>query len=142
LGSRGWPEGVQQMGHHRAINREKLERDALERELADISSRRRMIFERYAQLLRARSAHPAFYPFGEMRVLDVDEAVFAVLRDDRVLCLHNVSGQPRAVRLNPAQIGSTRRWVDLVSGQSMDVSLTSSLSPYQTLWLACASKAD
>jgi sucrose phosphorylase len=141
FGSRGWAEGAQQMGRHRAINREKLERGALECELADASSRRRMVFARYAQLLRARAAHPAFDPLGDMRVLDVDKTVFAVLRGDRVLCLHNVSGQPRAVHLDSGQVGP-RRWVDLLSGQSLDVSSTSSLLPYQTLWLARASEAD
>ncbi len=142
FGSRGWAEGVQQMGHHRAINREKLEFAALERELADASSRRHTVFARYAQLLRARAAQPAFDPFGEMRVLDAGQAVFAILRGDRVLCLHNVSDQPCAVQLNWTELGATRRWVDLLTGQSIDFSLTSSLLPYQTLWLVRASEAE
>jgi sucrose phosphorylase len=140
FGSRGWPEGVRQMGYHRAINREKLELASLERDLAVASSRRCKIFTRYAQLLRTRVAHPAFDPFGEMRVLDVDKAVFAVLRGDRVLCLHNVSDQPCAVQLNSGRLSTTRRWVDLLTGQSIDLSLTS-LPPYQTLWLVRASEA-
>ncbi len=141
FGSRGWPEGVRQMGYHRAINREKLDLDALERDLADASSRRCKVFARYAQLLRARAAQPAFDPFGEMRVLDVDQAVFAVLRDDRVLCLHNVSNQPRGVRLAPRPFDVTRQWVDLLTGQPVDLS-RASLSPYQTRWLVRASEAE
>lgn len=142
FGSRGWPEGVRQMGHHRAINREKLELVTLERELADASSRRRKVFARYAQLLRARAAHPAFDPFGEMRVLDVGRAVFAILRGDRVLCLHNVSDQPCMVSLSSGQLDPGGRWVDLLSGQPVDLLPTLGLSPYQTLWLARAGKVD
>lgn len=142
FGSRGWPEGVRQMGHHRAINREKLELVTLERELADASLRRRKVFARYAQLLRARAAHPAFDPFGEMRVLDVDKAVFAILRGDRILCLHNVSDQPRVIQLNLGQLGPTRRWVDLLSGQSIDLLPTLGLLPYQMLWFARPSRTD
>jgi glycosidase len=141
FGSCGWLEGVQQMGYQRAINREKLELGALERDLADTSSRRRKVFRRYVQLLRARAAQPAFDPFGEMRVLDVDQAVFAILRGDRMLCLHNVSNQPRVVRLDSRQFHVTKRWVDLFIGQSIDLSLAV-LSPYQTLWLVRASEAE
>ena len=141
FGSRGWLEGVQQTGHQRAINREKLELFSLERDLAAASSQRRKVFTRYAQLLRARAEQPAFDPFGEMRVLDVDQAVFAILRGDRVLCLHNVSAQPCAVQLDPGQFSSPGRWVDLLTGESVELS-PASLSSYQTLWLVRASEAE
>lgn len=141
FGSRGWLEGVQQTGHQRAINREKLELFSLERDLAAASSQRRKVFTRYAQLLRARAEQPAFDPFGEMRVLDVDQAVFAILRGDRVLCLHNVSGQPCAVQLDPGKFSSPGRWVDLLTGESVELS-PASLSSYQTLWLVRASEAE
>lgn len=133
FGSRSWRAGVAQTGQHRTINREKLERAALERELSDATSRRAQVFVRLTQLLRVRAAHPAFDPYGEMRVLDLHPSVFAVLRGEEVLCLHNVSAQTCAVRLN------TEKWKmgkDLLTGQSFDAAQAFTLLPYQTLWLA------
>jgi sucrose phosphorylase len=137
FGSRGWPEGAQQMGHHRAINREKLELSTLERDLADASSRRHKVFACYVQLLRARAAQPAFDPFGKMRVLDAEPAVFAVLRGDRVLCLHNVSDQSQSVGWGQLERegAPARQWFDLITGEPFDARQTHTLAPCQVRWL-------
>jgi sucrose phosphorylase len=132
FGSRGWRAGVAQTGQNRTINREKLERAALEHELSEASSRRARVFARLAQLLRVRAAHPAFDPYGTMRVLDVHPAVFAVQRGDAVVCLHNVSAQPQRVALN--QVLKTPKLVDLCTSQRC-VNTTIQLAPYQVLWL-------
>lgn len=96
FGSRGWPQGVQSSGQKRAINRQKLWREDLERELA-VPGERRLIYEGYCRLLSARRRTPAFDPYGEQKVLDCGPALFAVLRcarrpggNARALCLHNV----------------------------------------------------
>jgi sucrose phosphorylase len=104
FGSRGWPEGVTQTGRNRTINRQKCERAALERDLADNGSLRARVFHRYRDLLRARAASPAFHPHGTQEILDGGAHVFAVLRrapegDTRKLCLHNVSAAPQTVRV-------------------------------------------
>ena len=132
FGSRGWRAGVAQTGQNRTINREKLERAALERELSDASSRRARVFARLAQLLRVRAAHPAFDPYGTMRVLDLHPAVFAVQRGDAVVCLHNVSAQPQRIVLS--QVFKTATLVDLCTSQRC-ANTTIRLAPYQTLWL-------
>jgi glycosidase len=132
FGSRGWQAGVTQTGQNRTINREKLERAALERELSDVSSRRARVFARLAQLLRVRAAHPAFDPYGTMHVLDLHPAVFAVQRGDVVVCLHNVSAQAQHVALN--QVFRTPTLVDLCTSQRC-ANTTIQLAPYQTLWL-------
>ncbi len=80
FGSRNWRAGVARTGQPRALHREKLARAALERELGEPASRRARVFTRLAQLLRGRTASPAFDPYGEMRVLDLDPAVFALMR--------------------------------------------------------------
>lgn len=129
FGSRSWRAGVAQSGQNRTINREKLERAALERELSAATSRRARVFTRLAQLLRVRAAQPAFDPYGEMRVLDLEPAVFAVQRGEEVLCLHNVSAQTRAVELRG-------RWQDLLTGKSCEAARAVTLAPYQVRWLA------
>ncbi len=137
FGSRSWPAGVEKTGHNRAINREKLARAALERELADATSRRAQVFGRLAQLLRARGRHPAFNPFGEMRVLDGGASVLAVLRSspdgDDVLCLQNVSDQPQVATLDWRAFPA--RLLDLVTGDELPDAQAARLAPYQTRWL-------
>jgi sucrose phosphorylase len=148
FGSRGWPEGVKLSGRARTINRQKCERAALERELGDPASLRHVVFERYAQLLKARAASPAFHPYGAQRVVRAagGEAVFALLRTspdgaERVLCLHNVSGRPQPVEVGPRafQPGAVRGLVDLIGGRraplSSDTTLRLGLAPYQVSWL-------
>ena len=142
FGSRGWPEGVQQTGRYRTINRQKFERDSLERELADPHSLRSRVFRRYAALLKARAAHPAFDPYGSQRVIEGNDAVFAVLRSARdgsedVLCLHNVSRQPQPFETQLDRPG--RAATDLLSGHAIDLGehgqLAVTVAPYQVVWL-------
>ncbi|MDW8327918.1 MAG: alpha-amylase family glycosyl hydrolase, partial [Anaerolineales bacterium] len=138
FGSRGWPEGVRRTGRNRTINRQKFERAALERELADPTSLRYHVFTRYRELLRVRAASPAFHPHGRQEVFDYGPAIFAVRRTSpdgaqRVLCLHNVSAQPQPVRLS-REATAPGQLRDLVTGQHVaPAALT--LAPYQVKWL-------
>ncbi len=131
FGSRGWPEGVRITGRNRSSNRQKVERDQIERELADRSSLRYQVFDRYAQLLRARSNSPAFDPHGAQRVIECGHAIFAVVRNERVLCLHNVSNERQTIPIDPNWRGT----VNLIDGRSIESNSTIDLAPYQVLWL-------
>jgi sucrose phosphorylase len=144
FGSRGWPDGVEQTGRNRTINRQKFELGSFEHELADESSLRHQVFQRYAQLLRARQSSSAFHPHGRQEVLDYGEAVFALLRlspdgRERVLCLHNISDRPQRVKIESKELFGlfAGGLTDLVSGHRMDDLTNDSvaLQPYQTLWL-------
>ena len=138
FGSRGWPEGVQSTGRFRTINRQKLERDTLERELDRPDSLRHLVFKRYAELLKARAASPAFDPYGEQNTLDCGDTIFALMRrsskkDEQVLCLHNVSDRAQSVSL--PEVGE--RLTDLLSGQLWERRQSIQLAPYQVCWLRC-----
>ena len=133
FGSRNWKEGVQVTKHNRTINRQKSERDELEKQLADTNSLRSKVFTRYRELLLARSSTSAFDPHGEQRVLDVGKDMFAVLRTSpdeskQVLCLQNVTSQELEVE-NP--IKKTVR--DLLTNRSVDSKIK--LKPYKSVWL-------
>ncbi len=115
VGSRNWQEGVQQTGHNRTINRQKLALANLENELAHPGSLRARVFDGYRRLLGQRAASPAFHPHGGQEILDMGRGVFAVLRaspggEERVLCLQNVTAQEQSAR-------------------------NYQLEPYQTLWI-------
>jgi sucrose phosphorylase len=119
FGSRGWTEGVKQTGRNRTINREKLQFDELQKQLADETSLRSKVFTRYSELLKTRSSSPAFDPHGTQKIADLHPAVFAVERTSpggkaRILCLHNVSQETVSFSANGNAI---------------------TLEPYQVLWL-------
>ena len=128
LGSRSWPEGVTQLGYPRAINRQKLDRAEVERELGDPHSLRAQVFQRLRHLLQARARSDAFDPYGSQQVIELNQAIFAVERGP-VLCLHNVSGQPQSMTLD-------HHWQharDLLSARRAATDLI--LQPYEVVWL-------
>lgn len=129
FGSRSWPAGVQQTGQKRAINRQKLPVDRLQRQLR--RGLRRRVFAGYRRLLRVRTTELAFHPYGGQQILHLHPAVFAVQRSHgaaSLLCLHNVSGQELTLHLPHAP------GVDLLTGAHSS-SPTVRLAPYQVRWL-------
>lgn len=144
FGSRSWRAGVDLTGRNRTINRQKFDLASFERELNDKSSLRHQVFQRYAQLLRARAGSSAFHPHGRQEILDYSEAVFAVLRfspdgSSRVLCLHNISDQPQRVKIEAKEIFGlfAGGFIDLITENRMDDVSNNlvTLQPYQSLWL-------
>ncbi|MBC7876741.1 MAG: sugar phosphorylase [Anaerolineales bacterium] len=133
FGSRGWLEGVQQTGRNRTINREKCDFDSLQRELADSTSLRARVFNRYRQLLSIRRNSSAFHLHGKQRVLDLHPSIFAIERSspdekNRALCLQNVSAHNITLHM-PFESA-----VNLFTGQLLKSSQLL-LTPYQVLWM-------
>jgi sucrose phosphorylase len=144
LGSRSWTEGVELTGHNRTINRQKLDREVLERELADPESLRHQVFAAYRRLLRARASDAAFHPHGAQQVLASGEGIFALLRtapdgSSRVLCAHNVSAREQTLQILPAEFGTTAgTWHGLLTGEEIAVGpdgVHLSLPPYAVRWI-------
>jgi sucrose phosphorylase len=142
FGSRNDRAGAEVSGIARRINREKLARAKLERELGDAASPRATIFARFKRLLAVRRAQPAFNPSSLQHVLELDSAIFGLLRSVRdssqsVLCLHNVT--ECAVRIAFKLPGKANaHWSDLL-GSSTQCSASGDkyqirLSPYQVFW--------
>jgi glycosidase len=98
FGSRNDRAGAETSGIPRRINRQKLAGAELEAELSTANSLRARVFAGLRALLQQRRASSAFAPAARQGVLEVDAAVFAVVREsadgaERMLCLHNVSGE-------------------------------------------------
>jgi glycosidase len=120
FGSRGWTDGVRQTGRNRSINREKLQFDELQSQLADENSLRSKVFSKYSELLKTRSTSTAFDPHGTQKILDLHPSVFAIERTSpdgnaHVLCLHNVSQKSVSFSMKDGS--------DII------------LQPYEILWL-------
>ncbi len=144
IGSRGWPEGVKQAGKYRSINRQKLQRSALEDELAQPDSLRAQIFVRLSRMLAVRSVQPCFSPQTPQRVLECSEGVFTLLREKQstgrgVLCVHHVGPNTERVELDlrDTALSASPDLHDLITGRHITGGkhLTLQLAPYETLWL-------
>ncbi len=134
FGSRGWSDGVNQTGRNRTINRQKLQLEELQDELANKSSLRSRVFSRYCQLLKTRYSTSAFHPHGTQKILDVHPSVFAVERispdgNSHTLCLQNVSAQ-KVVFATQYNSGT-----DLFTSQLLQLSKIT-LEAYQILWVS------
>lgn len=131
VGSHNWNEGVAETGRARSINRQKLDADELEAELADDSSDRARAYSALAHLLAVRRRSTAFHPAASETVLDSDPAVFAIERQSpdgttTVRCYHNVADREVAV--------ATEAGTDLISGRELSGG-TVTLGPYESMWV-------
>ncbi len=144
LGSRNWTEGVEATGRARTINREKLDYDTLQAELADPTSLRHEVFTRYCDLIRIRTAERAFHPNGAQEVLALNDNLFALRRTspdgaERVIAVHNVSGKLQTLSLALAHTGveTLQGVTDLITGEThaWHPGLTLTLDPYEVMWL-------
>jgi len=139
LGSQNWTEGVRLTGRARTINRERLSVEAVGKELADRRSLRSRIFYPYLKMIRIRIRQPAFHPAAGMRILNLDDRVFAVKRfcpKQTLVAMTNLSADSLTVTL-PA--GKETDFVcDLISGKRFG-SGSIPLAAYQTAWLIRAS---
>lgn len=148
IGSGNWTAGVEQTGHNRTINREKLDYETLSNELNTEGSRRNLVFEGYKAMLRARAISPAFHPAASGRVVVTPKELFGVLRTDRdggerVLCLVNISDSAASASFTHAEIdlAGEKGFHDLITGDyvypSIDdgARISLELDPYEVLWL-------
>jgi sucrose phosphorylase len=145
FGSRNWKEGVEETGRYRTINREKLQREHLERELENPASLRYHVFNGFRHMLQARKANPAFHPWGGQQIFSFEKSVFAILRTSldghtSTLCLTNVTHQEVKLTIDGKQFSSFdgTSVKDTLSNEAYAITdghLKLSLEPYQILWL-------
>ncbi len=138
FGSRNDQQGVEKTGKLRSINREKLKLAQLEDQLADHTSIRARVFREYKRLLRARRRFAAFHPHSEQHVLEIDTAIFAIMRSapsspSIMLCLHEISGDALRARIKLPDF-SRPQAKDILSGDIVSLE-DCPLDPYQVRWI-------
>lgn len=130
LGSRSDHTLAEEGANARAINRAKLDLEALEAELADPRSMRRVVLDVMRSLVMTRGEHDAFEPTASCVVTEPVPGVIFVSRKGKsgtVAGVHNV-------RASPATVETPGRWVNLFTGEKMAGSME--LPPYGFRWLA------
>lgn len=145
LGSRNYVKGVKESGIYRRINREKLLREKLERELSDPNSIRGKIFNNYCKLIRIRKEQKAFHPNSEQKVIYSNNSVFSFIRTsldkkESILALFNLSDKEQNVifKLNNYIDIEISTLSDLISGEKFELNkdnIEITLKPYEFMWL-------
>ncbi len=141
LGSQNYNKGVENTGRYRSINREKFQISELEEELNRTGSHRSQIIQKMKDMLAARTAHKAFHPNSEQKIIKTNSRIFSMLRcspdmTEIILCLHNVSNEKQfiEIKLEDSMAG---KYVDVLSGKVMvaeDGTLKIMLDEYQAAW--------
>ena len=144
FGSRNCAFCFDETDRPRSLNREKFFRPELEVVLSNPACHQKYVFDGYRHMLRIRRHHVAFHPSGEQQILDINPAVFTVVRmspdgDELVVCLINVSGERQRVELAPQQVGEQDDgfWLDLLGGERYAGSEIE-LPGYGMLWLVAS----
>lgn len=140
FGSRNYKAGVEQTGHNRTINREKLNADELQAALEDKNSLRAKVFRAYRKLLKARAGESAFHPFGKQQIINLTSELFTVQRtspdgSETIIALHNITGKAVLVDVPTAKV---EIWKDVLSEEeytSYESTVQIVMEPYQVLWL-------
>ena len=158
IGSENWSEGVEKSAHNRAINRERLDFDAVIHDLLEEGTLRRLVFDGYKQLLEARIREPAFHPAAAQRIVEMPHQVFCVIRGGAVgagtgsqgpptvapvICLMNVSADDVVchVDLGNAGVGETKSFSDIITSDTFfphwdgPTRISLELRPYEVMWL-------
>ncbi|MDK2919783.1 MAG: glucosylglycerate phosphorylase [Candidatus Petromonas sp.] len=145
LGSRNYKKGVKESGIFRRINREKLYRENIEKELADENSLRNKIFNKYCDIIKIRKKEKAFHPNGGQKVIFTNDSVFSFIRssidnEEKILVLSNVSKDEQKVSINIVENGleNVLELKDLITNKRFEVTdgvLELTLNPYEFLWL-------
>jgi len=145
FGSQNWNDGVEETGRYRTINRQKLERERLERELADPKSLRYLVFKGFRHMLKIRKSNPSFHPFGGQNTMEIDKGIFILLRtslDDnaRTLCLTSVINRVTKLRIDQSALpfSEGKPIIDLFTNTEyswLGGQLELEIDPYQVLWL-------
>jgi sucrose phosphorylase len=147
FGSTSWFEGAKQSGTPRTINRERLQLNFLEQELADMDTVRSRIFNALKHLLEVRSQHRAFHPVAPQTVPMLNPSIITIIRrdpdhDEIIICLHNIVPQHIQITLHtapdlPESAIESARAIYHNSENSHDLSNgVITLFPFETVWLA------
>lgn len=138
FGSKNNIDGVNRTNHNRDINRQDLYLSEVEKMLQDRNSMAHRIYTEYVRLLGLRKNEPAFDPFSECRVLDINGSLFALVRfcknGPSLLSIINVSHKKISAKIHFGKYGIDRP-IDIISGKKLSSTGILEAEPYQVLWI-------
>jgi glucosylglycerate phosphorylase len=140
LGSRGDRAAAEQSGIPRRINRAKLDRPQLERELNQPDSLRARVFDGFSRMLRARRQQAAFCPSAPQKVCSPRPGIVVIRRgepeaDGAIWCVHNLGARESAIDWPTEDAVAPEEPHDVSGAPVQFVARRIRLRPYEVLWL-------
>ncbi len=144
FGSKNDAEAVLDDGQTRSISRRSFDRDTLYQTVDDPSTAAHKIAYGFGAMIWKRTREKAFHPNGPQRILNISDAVFALLRTsvdqtEKILCITNITSREQQITVNLSELGlNPQSLLDILSEKSLAAdgeTLTLHLSPYQVVWL-------
>ncbi|MEP0366250.1 MAG: sugar phosphorylase [Cyclobacteriaceae bacterium] len=129
LGSQNDLLGLERLGYPRAVNREKLQYEQLEKELAESGNRRYVIFNEIKRMIAVRKKLPQFAPYGTFEPIQSTASLLAFTRSDNLhdlVCYFNFSDHNQIISLEGT-------YEDQLSGNV--ITDTAEIGPYGYVWL-------
>ncbi len=150
LGSKNNKDGVKTTGRYRTINRGKINKESLYKELADKKSMRNIIFNKICSLIKLRKNENAFHPNAMQEVLFSSNKIFSFIRISCnkkafVIALFSISNKPQNMKydLKKYFINEKIKLIDLISNKifiQKNTVFEATLKPYQFMWLKISNK--
>jgi glycosidase len=139
--TRNYNEGVEETGRARTINRRKWQEQELEDLLLEQGSATSQVMKTYIRWLQLRSAHKAFHPSANQRIVDLGPGLFVVERawdEQKVVCISNFTDQYLELKLDERlnELSNVETCSDILSGRRyMGEGKVIPFDAYQTVWL-------
>lgn len=134
--------GVELTGRTRSINRKKWQYEELVSLLTSHNTPNYIVFNEMKRIISIRKSEPCFHPDNSQEIIEVNPAIFSLLRSDRntgrnLFCLYNVTSVPQQITVKGRpELSDYTLWYDLISEQTLDDILPSiTMQPYQFMWL-------
>lgn len=134
-------EGVEQLGHNRAINRKRLDYKELCEELEQAAGQRSQIFSELKRRIDLRSNQTAFHPNATQFTLQLGEQIFgfwrqSIDRSQSIFALSNVTKGVVTIPSIALNLIDGDHWTDILSGDPVSPSDGDVVfEPYQTRWI-------
>lgn len=129
-------------GRQRSINRHRWDRTRLYSLLDDSGTPNSRVFEELRRLMLIRRAQPAFHPDGDQTVLQLGDALFAVVRRSvdgaqTLAAVANVTGQDQTFEVADALAEGQGTVTDLIHQAPLKEGATTvTLKPFECAWLS------
>ncbi len=142
MATRNNVKGVSVTGRYRTINRKKWTYEDLTDSLNDPDTNTYRIFHQYKEIIKKRNLHPAFHPFGNQKVLALNNDIFCLDRTaidgtERILVMANVTGKKlnQETEFNDLPIDRSVKYNDIITGKECVINGIVTLNPYQVVWI-------
>ncbi|MEM9278463.1 MAG: sugar phosphorylase [Pseudomonadota bacterium] len=141
LGTRNDHDGVEKLGHNRAINRHRWNYPQILSLLDDPQSHHTTVFEAMKRLISIRIAQPAFHPNATQFTLQLGEALFGFWRQSMdktqsIFAIHNLTNEPVSISALSLNLIGGESWSDLLSDEPiLEFEGDIEFAPYQCRWI-------